>query len=46
MNKLLIKIALYILRLVNEDKIEYKNSWRYYINRIDDFLYDERHKSV
>jgi len=36
-NKILIKIALWILSKVDESKIEYKNSWSYYKNSIKEF---------
>lgn len=41
-NKILITIALWLLKKVNKDKIKYKNSWRYYIGEIELFLDDTK----
>ena len=37
-NKVLIKLALWLLNKVEESKIEYKNSWEHYKNKIESFL--------
>ena len=37
-NKILIKIILKLLSLVDESKIEYKNSWKHYYHKIEEFL--------
>ena len=37
-NRLLIKLALWLLSKVDKEKIEYKNSWEHYKNAISDFL--------
>jgi len=37
-NKILIRIALIILNMVDERKIKHKISWRYYLRNIEDYL--------
>jgi hypothetical protein len=37
-NRLLIKLALWLLSKIDKEKIEFKNSWEHYKNAISDFL--------
>jgi len=37
-NKVLIKLALWLLNKVDQGEIEYKNSWEHYKNKIESFL--------
>lgn len=39
MNKILIKLALWLLDKVDKEKIEYKNSWEHYKREISNFLH-------
>jgi hypothetical protein len=37
-NKILINLAIKILSFVNQNNIQYKNSWKHYNNKIGEFL--------
>lgn len=37
-NKILIKLAVILLRLVNKSKLEYRNTFEHLINQIDSYL--------
>ena len=37
LNTIIIKAALYLLSLVDTKKIEHKNSWRHYLNKLSEF---------
>jgi hypothetical protein len=36
-NRILITLALWLLKMVNMNKIEHKNSWEHYVNKISEF---------
>ncbi len=44
-DKILITIALWLLKKVNKDKVKYKNSWRHYIGEIELFA-DDMNKPI
>jgi len=36
-NKILLKLAIFFLKRINADKIEFQNSFRYYVGQLGDF---------